>query len=31
VLVWTPRGDAVRVISLRLANRLERKRHEEDY
>lgn len=31
VLVWTEReGDVVRVISLREANRLERKRHEEE-
>lgn len=31
VLVWTSREDAVRVISLRLANRQERKWHEKEF
>ncbi len=31
VLVWTARGDKIRVISLRLATRAERKRHEQEY
>ena len=31
VLVWTERTDAIRVISLRKANRLERRRHEEEF
>ena len=31
VLVWTARGDLVRVISLRPANGPERKRHEEEF
>jgi hypothetical protein len=32
VLVWTPRGeDIVRVISLRPANKIERKRYEEEF
>ena len=31
VLVWTSRGETVRIISLRLANKLERKRHEKEF
>ena len=31
VLVWTSRGDIIRVISLRPATRQERKRHEQEY
>jgi len=31
VLVWTPRGDSVRVISLRLANKQERRWHEKEF
>jgi len=31
VLVWTARGDVVRVISLRPANGLERKRYEKEF
>jgi len=31
VLVWTPRGDVVRVISLRPADGPERKRHEKEF
>ena len=31
VLVWTGRGDRIRVISLRLATRAERRRHEQEF
>lgn len=31
VLVWTPRGDSVRVISLRLADKREIKWHEKEF